>query len=332
MYQRTARIVSYLAGAAMIAFTTPAFAQQAPSSGADLCPEVPDTTGTPAPQTRAPTQANVQAPVTTTYTDSRGNRVETTTNPDGSVRTVTRNPQGQVISTNNRPGTGAATPTKGGTRQPGSNTGTGRGATAGGAAAGGAATPTRPGATTPARPGATTPARPGATPTPTAGLAMPTGNAAQCSRGLSLARGDRASVNRALAARAVLQAAATRYGIDWKFLAAIGIRETGFRNIDNPNPKDPGWGYFQLTRQPGVSYAQARDLTFSANYAARMLANNMRYLRSRYPRFTQAQLLQATAASYNFGTDDVSGNPNTIDVGTTRNNYGQSIVLMMNCF
>jgi hypothetical protein len=48
--------------------------------------------------------------------------------------------------------------------------------------------------------------------------------------------------------------------------------------------------------------------------------------------FTPPQLLQATAASYNFGVGNISGNPNTIDVGTTGGNYGSTVVGMMACF
>ncbi len=161
---------------------------------------------------------------------------------------------------------------------------------------------------------------------------MPTGSAAKCNQGKRLAQSDTASVNRSLSAKATLQAAAKRYGIDWRLLAAIGVRETNFRPIDNPNPNDPGWGMFQLTRQPGVTREQAHNLQFAADRAARIIASDMAYLKRKFPRLTQAQLLQATAAAYNFGVDDISGNPATIDKGTTRDNYGESILLLMNCY
>jgi hypothetical protein len=63
-----------------------------------------------------------------------------------------------------------------------------------------------------------------------------------------------------------------------------------------------------------------------------MLISNMADLQSSYPNLTQAQLLQATAASYNFGVSNISGNPNTIDTGTTGNNYGSNVVNLMSCF
>jgi hypothetical protein len=63
-----------------------------------------------------------------------------------------------------------------------------------------------------------------------------------------------------------------------------------------------------------------------------MLATNMATLSAAYPSLTPDQLLQATAASYNFGTSNISGNPNTIDKGTTGNNYGSNVLLLMDCF
>jgi len=43
-------------------------------------------------------------------------------------------------------------------------------------------------------------------------------------------------------------------------------------------------------------------------------------------------LFQATAASYNFGLGNISGNPNTINIGTTKNNYGSNVEQLMACF
>ena len=144
-----------------------------------------------------------------------------------------------------------------------------------------------------------------------------------------MAKKDKAAVNRAIAAKATLQAAARKHGIDWRMLAAIGVRETDFRSIDSK--VDGGMGVFQLTNKK-ITRAQAHNLAFAADMAARIIKSDMAYLKRRFPKLTQAQLWQATFASYNFGVDDISGNPATIDVGTTNNNYGESILLMMNCF
>ncbi len=56
-----------------------------------------------------------------------------------------------------------------------------------------------------------------------------------------------------------------------------------------------------------------------------------------HPNFTETQLVQATAATYNMGLgkpvgSNISGNPDTIDVGTTFGNYGANILLLINCF
>lgn len=58
----------------------------------------------------------------------------------------------------------------------------------------------------------------------------------------------------------------------------------------------------------------------------------MTYLAANFPNFTAAQLLQATAAAYNFGTGNISGNPSTIDVGSAGGNYGNNVVKLMDCF
>jgi hypothetical protein len=63
-----------------------------------------------------------------------------------------------------------------------------------------------------------------------------------------------------------------------------------------------------------------------------MLANDRANLRERFPGFRARQLLQATAAAYKIGPGGISGNPATIDVGTTNNNYGSNVVGLMSCF
>jgi hypothetical protein len=44
-----------------------------------------------------------------------------------------------------------------------------------------------------------------------------------------------------------------------------------------------------------------------------------------------AQLLQATAASYNFGTKNIWGCAKKIDEGTTYGNYSSNVVNRMDC-
>jgi|SRR5579872_3865370 len=150
------------------------------------------------------------------------------------------------------------------------------------------------------------------------------------------------AVDRAEAAKSTLMAAAAGTSIDWTMLAAIAIRETGFNDILQickpgiswGDPKCSGAGYFQidLSKNPAVSETDALDLSFAASWAANLLNGNMSKLAAKYPNLSYPKLLQATAASYNFGTKNISGNPNTIDQGSTGNNYGSNVLGLMSCF
>lgn len=158
-----------------------------------------------------------------------------------------------------------------------------------------------------------------------------------CMAGLQTANKDSNAVQRARNSWSTLTQAASTHGIDASLLAAVGVRESGFQNVMEHDGAGVGVGIFQITVSPssGVTIAQAQDLNFSANYAANMLSSNMSILSGRYPNFNQGQLLQATAASYNLGIDPVkgiTGNPNTIDVGTPGGNYGSNVMQLMNCF
>ena len=143
-----------------------------------------------------------------------------------------------------------------------------------------------------------------------------------------------AALNRAVAAEPLLEKASAGTNIDWTMLGAIAIRESGFSNKNEADGAGVGVGVFQITvsSSSGVTAGQAGSLTWSANYAANLLNNNMKTLANNFPNLTPDQLLQATAASYNFGTGNISGNPNTIDVGTAHNNYGSNILGLMTCF
>jgi RHS repeat-associated protein len=142
----------------------------------------------------------------------------------------------------------------------------------------------------------------------------------KCKNALKTAKKTSHQVLNAYANWSTIQSAASDAGIDPALLAAIG--------------GGMGAGVFQidLGANPAVTSAQAYNVTYSANFAAAMLARNMASLAASYPNLDQTQLLQATAASYNFGTGNISGNPNTIDQGTTGNNYGQNVVDLMSCF
>jgi hypothetical protein len=136
--------------------------------------------------------------------------------------------------------------------------------------------------------------------------------------------------------QAPINNAASANGVDPHFLAAVGVRESGLpANPAVVQAGGMGRGLFQidLGAHPGVTAAQAFNPSFSANYAANMLARNSETLGDRHQNLNDAQLTQATAASYNFGTGNISGNANTIDVGTTGGNYGSNVVaISVDCF
>ncbi|MGA2834639.1 MAG: hypothetical protein ABSE55_16345 [Terracidiphilus sp.] len=142
---------------------------------------------------------------------------------------------------------------------------------------------------------------------------------------------SQAAVTRAENAWSVLQTAAEAHDIDPALLAAVGVYESQFSNKPEIG-KGHGMGVFQLTNQPGVTAAQAYDLTFAANYAANMLSDNMSYFSNKFPAFTPDQLLQATVAGYNRYRARISGDPNMIDAHTTGNNYGSNVMGLMSCF
>jgi hypothetical protein len=159
-----------------------------------------------------------------------------------------------------------------------------------------------------------------------------------CKQALRTAKQNEAAIKRAEAAWKTLVAAALANNISPDLLAAIGVRETGFRNIrQRPIGRGQGVGIFQLTvpwTSGPTAFADASNLVTSAYGAATMLGNNMTVLAQKYLfiTFNPQQLLQATAASYNIGLGGISGNPKTIDNGTTGNNYGSNVVGLMQCF
>ncbi len=155
-----------------------------------------------------------------------------------------------------------------------------------------------------------------------------------CRAALSEAKADKAGLERAYANWPALQSAAGAHEGDPSLLAAVGVRETDFENIAEYNGGN-GRGYFQIDigKNPGVSESEAFSIGFASNFAATMLTTNLYILQAKHPNLNPGQLLQATAASYNAGVGNTSGNPKTIDIGTTGNNYGSNTVTIRNaCF
>jgi RHS repeat-associated protein len=164
---------------------------------------------------------------------------------------------------------------------------------------------------------------------------------AGCSSALSTANANAGAMNRYFNQyQNSINNAANANGIDPGLLGAVGVRESGMQNIAQYGGGQ-GAGVFQidLGANPGVQPAQAYNVDYAANFSANMLSSNMSFLAGAHPNFNSNQLAQATAATYNMGLGthpkgkNISGNPNTIDKGTTGGNYGSNVVaLMNNCF
>jgi hypothetical protein len=144
-----------------------------------------------------------------------------------------------------------------------------------------------------------------------------------------------AALNRAMDASGVMRMAGSASGVDWTILGGIGIRETGFRNVLQPDGN--GVGVFQIDigpSNPGVSVGQAMDPVFAANYAAQKLKNNQIELSQRTT-LEGESLLAATVATYNAGVSRVARavhNGRTPDSVTTGGNYSSNVLNLKKCF
>ena len=65
----------------------------------------------------------------------------------------------------------------------------------------------------------------------------------RCKRGLQTARTNERAVFKANEQADTLREAVEGYGVDWRVLAAISLRETGFRNIDQGGGPGRAGGY-----------------------------------------------------------------------------------------
>jgi hypothetical protein len=76
---------------------------------------------------------------------------------------------------------------------------------------------------------------------------------------------------------------------------------------------------------------------WAADWAVKLLESNYFTLLKRWAAgdlsfSNNDQFNQALAASYNFGTKNISGDPDKIDKGSTGNNYGSNVLDLMDCF
>jgi len=153
------------------------------------------------------------------------------------------------------------------------------------------------------------------------------------------------ALNRALAKLAVLTAAGDAHGVDPALLGAIGLRETGFRNINQPNGQGVGLFQIDLGQNPSVTAGQASNVAFAANWAAAYLSGNAKDLAANYPDLSTMSLagfsgygdmsVIAPADTYNLGLGGVKkflNNTFDPDLGTTGENYGQNVWQLTKCF
>ena len=135
-----------------------------------------------------------------------------------------------------------------------------------------------------------------------------------------------------------MKAADAHGQLDWRMLAAIGVRESGFDKAKRERLKDgsigPGRGAFQidLSKNPTVSETAAFNLSWAADWAAQRLDENRTALAAAHPNLISFYPLWATAASWNLGVGGISGNPNTIDNGSAHGNYGSNVLGLIDCF
>lgn len=153
----------------------------------------------------------------------------------------------------------------------------------------------------------------------------------KCSKALAAIHKTAKAVERANENWNTIISAAADNGIDPALLAAIGVRESGFENIDQKGGSGKGVFQIDIGRNPQIPGADAENVTYAANWAAAQLTGNYAYFSQNRPSFTQDQLLQATAAAYNEGRGNVGRSPGTIQKDS-RNHYGQNVLDLMDCF
>ena len=105
-----------------------------------------------------------------------------------------------------------------------------------------------------------------------------------------------AAVNRAKAAWGMLTTAGNAHGVDPKILAALGIRETGFRNITGDHGH--GNGIFQFDDH---SYPDARNWAYDPATAADRAADKVGGLAQRFSDFGAELATAGALRSYNAG-------------------------------
>ena len=160
-----------------------------------------------------------------------------------------------------------------------------------------------------------------------------------CAKGVVGANKSIAGVVSAAAQETTLRMAAEASGVDWRLLAAIGVRETNFVNTTEVDGKGLGVGIFQITAPAGSGIAT--DLMLSALTAAQILNTAA----NQFPGIDRASQLGLAIMARGFNTGPynqytagkISGGIDALDRGTAdpwhgTGNYVSTVLGMMDCF
>lgn len=107
---------------------------------------------------------------------------------------------------------------------------------------------------------------------------------------------DQAAIDRALGNWWILSAASELAGIDPALLAAIGVRESGFRNVRQVGGRGAGAFQIDMGQHPDIPAALALDVPFAAGWAALYLGANATFLAGKHKNFTPAVPTGSTRA------------------------------------
>jgi hypothetical protein len=123
-------------------------------------------------------------------------------------------------------------------------------------------------------------------------------------------------------------------------LAAIGIRESGFKDSNEQDGVGVGVGIFQITNGGGID---AHNLASAAVWAVTFLSGNSATISKALPGLPAGLAIWMLAASWNTGAqgqisryqDGYGPDYQTAPIGNTgryRNDYGGNILGLMDCF
>jgi hypothetical protein len=132
--------------------------------------------------------------------------------------------------------------------------------------------------------------------------------------------------------------AGSKHGVDPALLSAIAVRETGARNINQPDGMGRGIFQIDLGAHPNVTEAQALDPAWSANYAAKLFASNYNTLNNKYGSQVNGGMVTAASvraynAGFNYMDKKIKSGVGALDQGTAHNNYVSTVLgVARHCF